>query len=124
MSKRQRKQPNMTISTSLVQQTQLLIETMTDYACFQRLADELLSAHFGYRIHPRGVSARGTVRGQPDSWGYTPDGRFCALAYGTSPQWKAKLQQDLKNVYQAVQGTSFHSQLKVFVFCTNRHRSE
>jgi HEAT repeat protein len=121
MSKRQRKQPNMTISTSLVQQTQLLIETMTDYARFQRLADELLSAHFGYRIHPRGVSARGTVRGQPDSWGYTPDGRFCALAYGTSPQWKVKLQQDLKNVYQAVLGTSLHSQLKVFVFCTNRH---
>ena len=121
MSKRRSKQPDTAISTSLVQQTEFLIETMTDYAGFQRLADELLSAHFGYRIHPRGVSARGTVRGQPDSWGYTPDGRFCALAYGTSPQWKAKLQQDLANVYNAVQGTSLHSQLKVFVFCTNRH---
>jgi len=121
MSKRQGKQPDTAISTSLVQQTQFLIETMTDYARFQRLADELLSAHFGYRVHPRGVSTRGTVRGQPDSWGYTPDGRFCALAYGTSPQWKGKLQDDLRKVYKAVQGTSLHSQLKVFVFCTNRH---
>jgi hypothetical protein len=121
MSQWHRKQPDMTISTSPVQQTQLLIETMTDYAGFQRLCDELLSAHFGYRVHPRGVSARGTVRGQPDSWGYTPDGRFCALAYATSPQWKAKLQKDLKSVYKAIQGTSLPSQLKVFVFCTNHH---
>src|SRR5581483_10475175 len=74
------------------QRTWIELEHITDYAAFQQLCDEVLTAHWGYKIHPRGMSARGTVKGQPDSWGHDAQGKLCAFEYGTSPNWRSKLE--------------------------------
>jgi hypothetical protein len=97
------------------QRTWLELENSTDYAAFQQLCDELLTDHWGYKIHPRGISSRGTVKGRPDSQGYDDKGKLCALEYGTSPDWRSKLEKDLKQV-AAIKDFA----PEVFVFCTNR----
>lgn len=97
------------------QRTWLALEQMTDYAAFQQLCDETLTAHWGYKIHPRGISARGAVRGQPDSWGHDELGKLCAFEYGTSPNWQRKLEDDLALIAPL---DNFFPE--VFVFCTNR----
>src|ERR1700724_2312631 len=86
------------IPAQVHQRTWLALENMTDYAAFQHLSDEVLTAHWGYKIHPRGKSARGTVKGRPDSWGHDDKGKLCAFEYGTSPDWRAKLEGDLEQV--------------------------
>jgi len=103
------------IPSQVHQRTWLALENTTDYAAFQQLCDEVLSAHWGYKIHPRGMSARGTVTGQPDSWGNDNKGKLCAFEYGTSPDWRGKLKGDLAQV-ASIAGFS----PEVFVFCTNR----
>src|SRR5260370_34953055 len=97
------------------QRTWLALEHLTDYAAFEQLCDEVLSAYWGYKIHPRGMSARGTVRGHTDSWGHDIEGKLCAFEYGTSPNWRSKLEGDLAEVAR-IRGFS----PQVFVFCTNR----
>lgn len=93
---------------------------MTDYAAFQRLCDELLSAYWGYKIHPRGISAHGTVPGQPDSWAHDASGDLCALAYGagSGKKWTDKLREDLEAVTK-IADPNFP--FKIFVFCTTQY---
>jgi len=97
------------------QGTALAIANITDAARFQTICDRLLEAHWRYELHPRGVSEHGTVKGQPDSWGYDPKGKLCAFQYGicTRTSWPGKLENDLKAV-AALQ----HFSLEIFVFCT------
>ncbi len=113
MKQRQNNSPD--IPSQVHQRTWLALENITDYAAFQQLSDEVLSAHWGYKIHPRGMSARGTVKGHPDSWGHDDKGKLCAFEYGTSPDWRGKLEDDLEQVAR-LKGFS----PEVFVFCTNR----
>jgi HEAT repeat protein len=113
MKQRQDNLPD--IPSQVHQRTWLALENMTDYAEFQQLSDEVLTAHLGYKIHPRGISARGTVKGQPDSWGHDDKGKLSAFEYGTSPDWHRKLEDDLEQVAR-IEGFK----PEVFVFCTNR----
>jgi hypothetical protein len=102
----------------VAQETALRLEAITDRAAFQSLCDAVLSSHFGYRMHSRGISPRGTVVGRPDSWGHDTAGNLCAFEYGTDRNWRAKLEEDLKSV-PSLAGEDFAP--TVFVFCTNRH---
>jgi hypothetical protein len=68
--KRKSQENKQDIPSQVHQRTWLALENRTDYAAFQQLCDEVLTAHWGYKIHPRGMSARGTVKGHPDSWGH------------------------------------------------------
>ena len=113
MKQRQDNLPD--IPSQVHQRTWLALENMTDYAAFQQLSDEVFTAHWRYKIHPRGISARGTVKGQPDSWGHDDKGKLCAFEYGTSPDWHRKLEDDLEQVAR-IEGFK----PEVFVFCTNR----
>ena len=113
MKQRQDNSPD--IPSQVHQRTWLALENITDYAAFQQLSDEVLTAHWGYKIHPRGMSARGTVKGHPDSWGYDDKAKLCAFEYGTSPDWRGKLEGDLEQV-ACIEGFM----PEVFVFCTNR----
>jgi HEAT repeat protein len=103
-------------SFPLYQGTALAIAHMTDAARFQTLCDRLLEAHWQYELHPRGASEYGTVKGQPDSWGYDSKGGLCAFQYGicTRTNWSKKLEKDLKEV-----GSIEHFSPEIFVFCTN-----
>lgn len=107
------------IPSQVHQRTWLELENTTDYAAFQQLCDEVLTAHWGYKIHPRGMSPRGTVKGRPDSWGHDEQGKLCAFEYGTSPNWRSKLEGDLKQVASI---SDFSPE--IFVFCTNRSISD
>lgn len=100
----------------LYQETAHIIANMTDPARFQTLCDQLLKAHYQFDVYPRGRSEHGTVKGQPDSWGYNPNGRLCAFQYGicTSSSWPRKLESDLKSVASIADFSP-----EVFVFCTN-----
>jgi len=102
----------------VAQETRLRLEALIDPAKFQLLCDALLSGEYGYDIRPRGVSARGTVRGQPDSWGYDVKGRLCAFAYGINADWQSKIGDDL-DATRKLAADGFAP--AVFVFCTNRH---
>ena len=122
MAKRSHKYDTETSGTSTAlpgEDSRLALERMTNRAQFQDLCDRVLSAHFGYDLQPRGVNARGTVVGQPDSLGRDKDGRLCAIAHGTDRRWRDKLRKDLDDV--AVVLTPGQPNLEVFVFCTNRH---
>jgi len=103
-------------SFPLYQGTALAIAHITDAARFQTLCDRLLVAQWRYELYPRGASEYGTVKGQPDSWGYDPTGRLCAFQYGicTRTDWPGKLENDLKAVASLENFSP-----EIFVFCTN-----